>query len=365
MKMLPAITLCAVTVTGCANTPHATIGYLMARTDAQVTVVRTVKCDKDNHPHIVDLPKLDVSYRADPTAPGTLDTSKLDGAFSDTTLDLKFTADQRLASVNATSTGQGEGILKAALSLASSIFLPKANTESGVKPLGTPSQTEVEQQCAKLTRLFGDNPMTIAYTGNIASNRLTDDKGIPLPDEQAYDFELLPVPQDKQLRSDYSALLGTICVKHTASAQISAPVTKIASMGNYATLTARQPRPTALQISISNDRKQCPIEDKPIPMWTSALPVGQLGTKYQIPIPHAAVFGKQSFDLVLDDSGALTQLKYGKETGAGQAIAVAQQAVDTAKPSTDAERTAAINAEIELRKAQEHRVKCLADPAAC
>ena len=100
-------------------------------------------------------------------------------------------------------------------------------------------------------------------------------------------------------------------------------------------------------------------------IWAGTFPVGQLGTIYTIPIPHAAVFGKQSFELALDESGALTQLKYGKSTGAGGAIAVAQQGFDAVKPSTDSERAAAIEAEISLRKAQDHRAKCLADASAC
>lgn len=353
MKIVPTLAICALTVAGCARTPHATISYPLARTDLHLTVARTVKCTKDNEPYVADQPDVAVSYSADPTAIGTLDTSKLDGAFTDTSLDLHFAADQRLKSVNATSTGQGETILRAAISLASSVFFPKLTSESTADTSGVPTPEQIKQACIELAMTFADAGMTISYSADFDPSS-----------EKAF-IPLKVLPQDLARSVQYSPLLGSVCAQFAAHKEPTIPVAILALAANYATLTARQPRLGALRIAVSPHPTVCPIASDKGFIWGGTVPVGQLGTEYQIPIPHAAAFGTQSFDLVLDDSGALTQLKYGKVTGAGQAIAVAQQAADAVKPSTDTERAAAINAEIALRKAQEHRAKCLADPAAC
>lgn len=365
MKIAPAAAAASLVVAGCAQTPHATISYPLTRTDAAISVVRTVKCDKDNVPHMVDVPTVAVTFGADPRAIGTLNTARLDGAFTDTSLDMQFTSDQRLKTVNAEATGQGETILKSAISLASSIFFPKLSAEDAQEVTGIPTPADVRSQCAQLTKMFGTEAMTISYAGSLDLPDTSGQTAAQIAANRRMDFRLRPVPQDLDRSQRFAALLGSVCARFQTLDAPTAPVGNIASPGGYATLTARQPRTAVLRIAVSPSTDVCPLEGRPGFIWAGTLPVGQLGTLYQIPIPRAAVFGKQSFSLVLDESGGLTQIKYGKSTGAGQAIATGQAAVDAARPPTDADRTAAIEAEIALRKAQEHRAKCLADPADC
>jgi len=365
MKIVPAAAAASLAVAGCAQTPHATISYPLTRTDAAITVVRTVKCDKDDLPHIVDVPAVSVTFGADPKATGTLDTSKLDGMFADTSLDMHFAADQRLKTVNAEAAGQGETILKAAISLASSVFFPKLGAESAQELTGMPTLAAVRAQCVQLTKAFGAEAMTISYAGSLDLPDVSGQPAALVAANRRMDFTLNPVPQDLDRSRRYAALLGSVCARFQTQDAPRPPVGDIASPGGYATLDARQPRSAVLRIAVSPSTDVCPLEDRPGFIWAGTLAVGQLGTRYRIPIPRAAVFGKQSFELVLDDSGGLTQIKYGKSTGAGQAIAVGQQGVEAVRPLTDVERAAAIEADIALRKAQDHRAKCLADPAEC
>ncbi len=365
MKITPTIAAASLVLAGCAQTPHATISYPLTRTDVAITVVRTIKCDQDNLPHIVDVPAVAVTFGADPKSIGTLNTAKLDGAFTDTSLDLHFTPDQRLQSVNVEATGQGETILKSAISLASSIFFPKLGAENAQEITGMPTTAAIKSQCIQLTKMFGTEAMTISYAGSLDLPDTSGQTPAEIAANRRMDFRLKPVPQDFDRSQRFAALLGSVCARFQTMDAPRAPVGNIAVSDGYATLTARQPRTSVLRVAVSPSTDVCPLEGKSSFIWAGMLPVGQLGTIYQIPIPRAAVFGKQSFELALDDSGGLTQIKYGKSTGAGQAIAVGQQGVDVAKPPTDAERAAAIEAEIALRKAQEHRAKCLADASAC
>lgn len=366
MRIAPAAAAAAsLIVAGCAQTPHATITYPLARTDAAISVVRTIKCDKDDVPHVVDAPTVTVTFSADPRATGTLKTARLDGVLADTSLDMGFTADQRLKTVNAQSTGQGETILKSAISLASSVFFPKVGSEDAREVTGMPTPADVKSQCAELTRTFGTEAMTITYAGSLD---IPDPNG-KTPAETAtgrrMDFRLQPMPQDLERTRRFASLLGSVCARLRTLHAPMAPVSEIAPSGAYATLTARQPRPAVLAIAVSPSTDVCPVEDQPGFIWAGRLAVGQLGTLYQIPIPRAAVFGKQTFELELDDSGGLTKIAYGKETGAGGTIATGQAVVDAVRPPTDADRAAAIESEIALRRAQDHRAKCLADPTAC
>ncbi|MEG3145301.1 hypothetical protein U1839_11635 [Sphingomonas sp. RT2P30] len=365
MKIAPLAAAASLVVAGCAQTPRATISYPLARTDAAISVVRTIKCDKDDVPHVVDLPTVAVTFSADPNATGTLNTSKLDGVFADTSLDIGFTADQRLKTVNTESIGQGEAILKSAISLASSVFFPKAGSERAPDPTGMPTAADIKSQCADLNRTFGTEAMTITYAGSLDLPETSGKTAAAIAANRSMDFRLQPVPQDLDRSRRFAALLGSVCARFHALDAPKAPVSELVAPGGYATLTARQPRAAVLRIAVSPSTDVCPVDGRPGFIWAGRLAVGQLGTLYQIPIPRAAVFGKQTFELELDESGGLTKIKYGKSTGAGAAIATGQAGVDAVKPPTAADQAAAIEAEIALRKAQDHRAKCLADPTAC
>jgi hypothetical protein len=53
---------------------------------------------------------------------------------------------------------------------------------------------------------------------------------------------------------------------------------------------------------------------------------------YQLPVPGAAFFGKQSFALTLTDAGAISSIDYGKETGAAAPFNVAGSIVSAVAP---------------------------------
>ena len=86
-----------------------------------VRIVRTLACDKQNLPVVASTATVTISNSADFDNPRSLPFDQLDGALANTDIKLDFYPDRRLKSINASSTGQGEAILKSAISLVGAV----------------------------------------------------------------------------------------------------------------------------------------------------------------------------------------------------------------------------------------------------
>jgi hypothetical protein len=95
-------------------------------------------------------------------------------------------------------------------------------------------------------------------------------------------------------------------------------------------------------------------------IWAGAVLVPQLGNPYTVPIPKGRPFGKQSLELALTDSGAITTLHYGRESGTAAVIGSVNDIVG-AFPT----ETATLNAQSDLIAAQQKNLKCKMDPSNC
>ena len=122
-------------------------------------------------------------------------------------------------------------------------------------------------------------------------------------------------------------------------------------------LTLQKTASVTLVVKAQDARK------KSTTIGTDIISVPQQGT-YTLPIPKAALFGKQSFQLTLSDTGDITTVDYGKLSGAAGA-GNAAAAVASAYP------TATANAANELKSqadiiAQQHRlIGCHTNPTGC
>ncbi len=86
---------------------------------------------------------------------------------------------------------------------------------------------------------------------------------------------------------------------------------------------------------------------------------------YLLPIPKAALFGKQNFALSLADSGAVTAIEYGKATGAAGPLNVLGAAATAAAPDSTAAKAAEVKAQADLIAQQQRLTRCQAHPAQC
>jgi hypothetical protein len=85
---------------------------------------------------------------------------------------------------------------------------------------------------------------------------------------------------------------------------------------------------------------------------------------YQLPIPRAAMFGKQVFAASFDEAGSISQVQYAKDTGGAGVLNVLDAAASQLN-RTDTEQAAAYKAEADVIAAQQRLVKCKAAPASC
>lgn len=338
--------LAAFFVTGCAATPRLLLTYPLTRTSAEVTLTRTLKCDKANIPVIVSSPNVKAVNGADRDRTGKLDTSPLDNQLADTSLDIQYWDDGRLKSINGESTGQGETILKSAISLAGGVLRAR---DVGTGQRNGPTEADIVAACRAFAAQMGDQSLAINYS--------------KLIDFSTASVELAPEPDQAINANRYAVLLGKPCAVISTQGPPLEPVHPLAA-GQAAWLSARQPGLVRLQVVAVPSGADCTTDASTAPIWDGIVLVGQDGLDYRIPIPASRPFGKQSFQVEFGDSGNLTHLKYGKETGAGQAVNVAQALANQMKPS-DADETKRLNDEADRIKAQQRLADCRADHSKC
>ena len=91
----------------------------------------------------------------------------------------------------------------------------------------------------------------------------------------------------------------------------------------------------------------------------------QLGTDYVVPVPRAAMFGKQGFGVAFQESGALGSIQYVSNSGAASALGAANSLVTIAEGETTAAKAASIKAEADVIIQQQRLIVCVADPKSC
>ncbi|VXB63174.1 hypothetical protein [Massilia sp. 9I] len=332
MKSLIYLAAVLVVLSGCSQTPIAKISYYPAKSSLSARLVRTLGCDKNNLPIVATTPTVTTTFSADTSKLLSLDLKELDGTIANSDIKLEFYADRRLKSVNATTTGQGEPIIKSAVSLLAAAALEQSYDAS------------VVEKCQEFKKHFGEQTLTLIY---IAEQ----------PFDNFDDVRFAADTQSARYANQFKKLVGDACFRVKA-ATASAPVTA-GSGGRVAMLGARQPAMVPAAVSIG-PVGACEVST----IWSGYVPVGQKGADYMIPIPSAAVFGKQVFAAAFDEAGALTSVQYGKESGAGAAINAAQSTFD-ALHTTDTEKTAQLKAEADVIAAQQRLVKCKTTPMSC
>lgn len=322
------------TVVACSSTPNVEVHYYPARGSTAFKLTRTISCDANDNPIIANHVAATVTHSADLRAPlHQLNISLLDGAMSNSDIRFEFYSDGRLKGVNATTTGQGDTTIKSAISLAAAAR-------------GIVSRTA---ECAFIKLAGKGKPLTLTFSKTIDDPQMGDVVKIP------------PQLSSQYYYSKLSTVLGTSCAVFAKTSTAKKPV--VASVGTKdVSLKLKQPGRVKVAIRVT-DNASCSITAPPI--WDGDLVLAQFGVEYEVPIPRAAVFGKQVFAATLDESGALTLLQYAKDSSASQTLNVGKGLADSFSGDTTADKTAAIKVEADLIAQQQRLVKCLADPTNC
>ena len=322
----------------CSNLPDATIGYYLAKTEVSFKVVRTVACDAKNHLIVVNSSTPIVTHSANREQFETISLSKLKGLFQDTDVKFQFYEDGRLKGVNSSITGQGETILKTVTTVAAALTALKA-----------PERTYPEE-CKFIADNGGGKPLTLTYEGKVDIESAEKKRKID-PDHASmfYAGNLASAIGDV-----YAVVEGNDVPKEV-------PVNYVARNGDVL-LKARQPALVKLKVIAAGINDE---DADVITIWEGDLPVAQFGQDYSIPVPGPAIFGKKVLDASFDESGALTSLQYTSNTGADQALNVADSVLTALQGETTAQKAANVKAEADLILQQKRLAQYLADQTNC
>jgi hypothetical protein len=327
--------------TGCAHIPDVSVNYYLAKTKPSFKVTRTVACDSDNNVIAGAVVVPTVTHHADTNSPVSVVITPLRGPLSDNDVKFDFYDDGRLKGVNVTTTGQAEGVLKTTLTVAATLGT-FASTRADLK--------EICEYIAKTSPTA--KSLTLTYEGEVDPEKMEGD-----PPKKKVLFELAPDLASRTYADKLRPVIGSACAQVLETTPMAGPVVPQKAEPGIR-LKARQPALLHIQVKAGGQGGCSRVA------WDGSVPVAQLGVPYEIPIPPAAWFGKQTFAATFQESGAMSLVQYTSTTGAGQLMNVVNQAVTEAQNEAT-RKAAALNAEAALIAAQQRVVRCKADPEKC
>lgn len=349
---------------GCASTPDVTLNYRLAQWELAIAVVHTITCSSDGKAMIVDRSATAVPvFRARLTGNAeSLKLRALDSVFADFDLKVEFTEDGRLKSINQSTTGQGEAVLKAAVSAAGVL-------SAATMPLTTVAKA-VEVRGADAKRLSHSNSTAdpdkvckaIAERIPVATGRL-----LQVSLTQTATPTEANTKQSLEFASDYQRTVSTalaqaglnLGVQYVLSRDQDSPenLQPVAAAspevdGNEVALRLQRLRGWALKVSdVYGD----------LLVRQLALPAAET---FAVPIPKSALFGKQGFNLALAESGRIVSIGYNRGQGVTNALG-ALGAAAGAETTFDNSKAAALKAAADLVAAHQRAAKCALTPDKC
>ncbi len=346
MRYSTATFVLAFALAGCASVPDVDYLYYPAKSSVVANVTRSVACNSaQTELIVVDAPGVTTSYAADYSKkPFQFRIDALDGifgSFADTDMHFSFYHDGRLKSINQSSVGQGESVVKSAVSLATTVAAlgGGAPNQAAAKPLPI---------CATLKAWGGDKPVSLTYEARVD---LTAATGAPIKLVAASDRQALAGALATTSGMPRLALIVSKAVLARAGARWD-PSANSNSSGVIL---------LKLQQMVSVEVK---IEQNGTPIWDGTVILPASGS-YDLPIPKAGLFGTQTFSLTLSEAGAVTDVDYGKHTGATAALNSAGTIATTQTPSTAATQAADEKAKADLIYQTNRNAACQARPASC
>jgi hypothetical protein len=330
------ISAIALAVAGCAHTPDVEVRYYLAKSAVSVKVIRTVACDGSDVPIVASAVMPSVTHTADTAQRGSISLNALRGMAADPDATFTFTEDGRLKSINASSVGQGEAILKAFVTLAGTVMMMTEGTSYSYPEL-----------CAFIKKAGDGKPLSVTYEGPVNLSMAGQQQDLPAAATSSYYAERL------------EPMLGGVCVA-VGEAELPQQPVVFQPAPDDVLLSARQPGHVPLKVR-AGKRGTC----SEVPLWDGSVAVAQAGTPYKIPIPRGAFFGKQVFAVSFAESGALSSLQYAALSGDAQALNATNAMAAGLKPDTTAEKLGQVKAEADLIAQQERLVRCKANPTDC
>lgn len=391
----------AALLTGCAAVPDVTIRYRPVTWKVGVTVVHTVTCTHDSKGIVFDQKvAFTPGYGPDERAWMTLNLKDLDRFFADTDLAVEFTTDGRLRSINHSSTGQSEPIIKSFVEASAAVsarvaqppfLLPGGAPPSsptalpaaagtleryvGNKRISNPmlqvngKEASVDEVCkvvASFSRPLPNNTRQVSVAQSVVlgpdvdAGRLetapSDEKVKKALEEVGVPFEAsLEVRRTGDAGSDGGLQPVAIPVPPSSSDVVSLPLQGVERIEATVRVTVvqrdEQKGPLSKRETLSTDSFLIPVAPS-------------AGRPFALPIPKAALFGRQTFSLQLGEAGQIVKLSYGRTVGTTGALG-ATATLAGAGLRHDQVEAAMLKAANDLVVEQNRDRKCREEPLNC
>jgi hypothetical protein len=357
-----------VLLSGCATVPDVSLQYPKVAWRLSAQVVVTVACNEAKSDIVYSHGAIFTpSYSADPGSPLTLNTRALRRWGADVELAATFTEDGRLRSINHASTGQGEAIAKSFVAFDAARVLagggPISLAES-VKP-----KPPIGPLCDDMAKWGGGKPVSIVYAGaaavcDVAGNQC-DGRATPAPQALALRPDN-PVFAERLEQHLPRYFLSLSRAPQGANKPVSVNAdggreTVPLSLQEMMRVTVRVCTRTHAAAAPGTDAECQGFEESKSPIATMTLTVPD-STTYTLPIPKAALFGRQTFSLTLGDAGNVTSVSFGRTSGTPGALNALTSLAGIQAPTAE---IAALRAEADLIVAQQRLVACRAQPSTC
>lgn len=318
---------------GCASMPDVVYNYYPSKALTTVSATQSVDCTSDKTRLLaVSSATIITTYSADHTQSASfLHIKSLGSSWANSDVNFTFSDDGRLKSINASSVGQGEAIIKSSLGV----------IVAAVGALGAAGKPLPLSECDVIAASGGGKPVSITY-------------GLKFDPLNTSSKDLDVSSGSRPLYDVLKAHLPKLTVKSTAPGTgLTQPATSAKVASDEIGLDLRKIEDYTVDVNEAGH---------PIASATIAVPTT---TKVTLPIPKARLFGKQAFSLTLAESGAILQIGYGSETGATGLLNTLNNINDQFKPPTTAAKAAEIKAQADLIAQQQRLIRCESQPENC
>lgn len=332
MRKIVRCGLVALAVSGCASNPPVTMSYYPPAAATDLKVIQTVGCDADRRNFVIGYAVTSTTtyFRHPRAQPHSFQLASLGSDWADASGTFAFTEDGRLRSVNTSSTGQGEAVVKA-----------------GTAMLSTALGMALVSPCDAVAAAGKDGVVSLIYTGRIDHN----------PETASGAASLAPDAASAAIRRQIGSTLPTPQITIDAGSRNVPPVQlpQGSPTDDLVMLTLNHTLTRTLAVRESGT---------PAPFWTATVVAPEAAT-YTLPVPRAAIFGKRTFALTLADSGRPTSAGYEATSGAAGVLIAAGTIATALSADSITVRAAETKAEADLIAQQQRLVRCRANPGAC
>lgn len=390
-KVFPAAVM--LVIAGCGTIPNITVSYYFPRAKTQFAVSQTVGCSpKVNGKHRIlrsvisviptTINSADLNWKnaAGSAKQGHIDYRAFRGTFSDADATVTLTPDGRLVSINATSGGVGDAVLKNAIMVAGAVAL------TGPSHAAPFVETVEDRSCAlvdKFSIVDGavegksvsfitlNYNLTITYDAHIgaAPTIAVDEDSSPGYNDQHQELSSIVLVPDAPSKPTYDAL------KEVLGDRMETTLKVTTKKDDLRVLTATTPTTVSPADGVPLELNKVAVVELEIDghagdmfqssrIWAGGVPIPMRDT-YQVPIPSPPMFGKTAFGIGLSDNGMVTSLHYGETNGSPDATDSASQIANLLKPKTSEERANDLKAQADLIAQQQRLIACEVSPSTC